>query len=89
VRSVLVVVSERTQFHLALHGAQWQIIRNGQVIFESKIKSEAVEEAEAAARMAHPSRLVIHNTDGTIGSERTYEDDPYRPVRKPRRRRHA
>ncbi len=85
----MAVVSEQTQFHVAPHGDQWRIVRDGQVIFESGIKAEAVEEAEAAARMAHPSRLLIHNADGTIDSERTYEDDPYRQVRKPRRRRHA
>jgi hypothetical protein len=80
------VASEPTQFHVTRHGDQWRITRGEQVILESAIKEEAIKEAEAAARMAHPSRLVIHNPDGTIDAERTYEDDPYRPVRKPRRR---
>lgn len=83
------MVSGRTQFHVAPHDNQWRVIRDGQVIFESQIKTEAVEQAEAAARMAHPSRLLIHKTDGTIDSERRYEDDPYSTVRKRRRHRHA
>lgn len=81
------VVGDRTQFHVVLHGEKWRIKRGRQVIFESETKREAVQEAEAAARMAHPSQLLIHNSDGKIVSERTYDADPYRPVAKPRRRR--
>ena len=80
------MVSERTQFHVVPHAGKWRIKRGGQVIFESETKREAVEEAEAAARMAHPSQLLIHNADGKIATERTYDADPYRPVAKPRRR---
>lgn len=54
-------------------------MRGGQVIFESATKREAVEQAQAAARRAHPTGLLIHNADGKITTERTYDGDPYPP----------
>ena len=81
------VTGARTEFHVVPHRDKWRIKRGGHIIFESDTKREAVEEAEAAARMAHPSRLLIHNADGNIVAERTYDADPYRPAAKPRRRR--
>jgi hypothetical protein len=79
------VASNWTRFHVVPHGDKWQIKRDEQVIFEAETRQEAIEEAEAAARMAHPSQLLIHN--GKITTERTYDADPYSTVARPRRRR--
>ena len=73
------MVRNRTEFHLVPYNDRWQIKRNGQPVFEIPTKAEAEKKAEAEARLAHPSQLFIHNADGTIADERTYDADPFPP----------
>jgi hypothetical protein len=42
-------------------------------------KPEAVQAARRYAESNRPAQVIIHKRDGTIQSERTYEDDPHPP----------
>lgn len=73
------MVSNRTVFHVVPYNDGWQIKREGRQVFEFPTKQEAIEKGEAEAHLAHPSQLLIHNQDGTIADERTYDADPFPP----------
>lgn len=73
------MATNRTQFHVVPYKDRWQIQREDTAVFELPTKAEAVDKAAAEARLAHPSQVIIHNADGKIADERTYDDDPYPP----------
>jgi len=44
---------------------------------EFKERARAISYATAEAKMNTPSKVTIHNKDGTIKTEMTYQNDPY------------
>jgi hypothetical protein len=50
--------------------------RNGQPVFEFQMKPGAEQKTKVEA---HPSQALIHNQDGMIADERTYDADPFPP----------
>ena len=67
------MANERTSFHVVPYKDRWQVQRDSVAEYEFPTKEEAVTKATADARLMHPSQVVIHNQDGTIGDEHSYD----------------
>lgn len=76
-------MTERTVFHVTPNGKRWQVKQvNGADADDPTLfatKTEAVEEGRRRARGTQPSQLVIHDEQGRIRDEHTYQDDPFPP----------
>lgn len=74
---------ERSVFHVTPNGNQWRLaqIKDPEaadgVLFATK--EGAIEEGRRRARGTEPSQLLIHDEEGRIQDERTYQDDPFPP----------
>lgn len=65
---------EPAVYHLAPHGENWAVRREGSDVDISvhTTKQPALEAARGVAQAHEPSRLVIHRSDGTIQSSHEY-----------------
>lgn len=71
-----------TIYHVVPHGDEWAVKRqgNGQASRVLETKDEAIEQAQTFALNQAPSALVIHGSDGTIQSRRTFDVGDARDV---------
>jgi hypothetical protein len=71
---------ERQVFHVQPEGPLWAIkIQAGAALSQHDTKRAAVDEGRRMARANQPSHLVIHDSDGSVESEASYEEDPIPP----------
>lgn len=73
-------MSNRTVFHVSPYVNGWKVKAEGAGDYEFEAvvdtKDSAEDLAKEKARAESPSQVIVHNQDGTIAYESTYEDDP-------------
>ncbi len=72
----------RTKYHVTQRqDGDWQSKKTGgeRASAVAPTKEEAVSKAAAIAKNVGNSQIIIHKADGTIQSERTYDNDPNPP----------
>jgi len=52
-----------TVFHVVPLSKDWQVVHDGQAIFTTVTRSDAVEEARRHARAARFGRVIVHERD--------------------------
>jgi hypothetical protein len=72
---------DRTVYHVKPNGnALWQVAQQeGAALSQHETKQAALDAARERAKDARPGQVVVHEADGTIETEWTYQDDPYPP----------
>jgi hypothetical protein len=70
----------RTVYDVSPDGRRWTFSEEGSVRSRHSTKDQAVNAALKAARQNAPSQLRIHRLDGSIESDRKYEQEVYPPV---------
>ncbi len=68
----------RNVFHVFHRGGLWLLKQEGfaKILDSTFAKGQAVAHARAYAMERRPSRLVVHELDGTIETESTYGSGP-------------
>jgi hypothetical protein len=69
----------RTVYRVLPHEGSWQLRRDDAVVSDYERKQDAVDRGRKTARGDQPSQLVVHDRDGRIEHESTYQDDPFPP----------
>jgi uncharacterized protein YdaT len=75
-------MSDRKKYHVTQRpDGQWQAKGEGasRASAVTRTKAEAVDRARDLAKAQPLGQVIIHKSDGTIQSERTYGNDPYPP----------
>jgi Uncharacterized protein conserved in bacteria (DUF2188) len=72
---------DRTVYHVKPNGdSMWQVAQQeGAALSQHDTKRAALEAARKVAKNDQPSQVVVHEADGTIETEWTYQVDPYPP----------
>ena len=71
---------ERKIYRVVPNNGNWQVKKDGIVLSNHVLKSDAITKGRLLAVANQPSQLVIHRADGTIETEFTYGNDPYPPA---------
>ncbi len=71
---------ERKIYRVVPNNGNWQVKKDGIVLSNHVLKSDAITKGRSLAVANQPSQLVIHRADGTIETEFTYGNDPYPPA---------
>ena len=73
------MTSNRAVYHVVptANRDKWLVTEEGDAgALEFQTKEEAIEAAKKLAQAHAPSQLQVHNIDGAIEYEATYEEDP-------------
>ena len=73
-------MTSRTQFHVVPDGGGWRVEHGSAVDSTHSTKDDAIAAGRTVAKGSQPSQLVVHNMDGKIETEYTYQDDPFPPA---------
>ncbi len=73
-------MTSRTQYHVVPAGNGWKVEHGSSSDSKHATKDEAIAAGRQVAKGNQPSQLVVHNTDGKIETEYTYQDDPFPPA---------
>ncbi|WP_155371035.1 DUF2188 domain-containing protein [Catellatospora vulcania] len=71
---------QRTTYRVIPAGQKWELHEGDQVVASHDRKEDLVHTARQTARDHRPSQLVIHDGEGRIEDESTYQDDPFPPA---------
>ncbi|GAA2382986.1 hypothetical protein Cme02nite_64660 [Catellatospora methionotrophica] len=71
---------ERTVYRVEAAGEQWELREGDKVVASDARKEDLVHRARQTARDNKPSQLMIHDSQGRIEDESTYQDDPFPPA---------
>ncbi|MEV4418089.1 DUF2188 domain-containing protein [Catellatospora sp. NPDC049609] len=71
---------QRTVYRVMPAGKKWELREGDQVVASHERKEDLVAQARQTARDQRPSQLVIHDGEGRIEDESTYQDDPFPPA---------
>ena len=65
----------QTVYHVVPSGDEWAVKKQGaeQASRVAATQKEAIEHAETFARRQAPSRVIIHDEDGTIEAQHSFE----------------
>ena len=78
----------RVVYDVLPDGRRWKLSEQGNGVRSlHSTKDQAINTAMRVARRNAPSQLRIHKLDGTVESERRYEEEPFPPplgARQPR-----
>ncbi len=72
-------MATRNVYRVVPATGKWQIKKDGLILSNHVLKSEAIDTGRKLAIANQPSQLVVHKADGTIETEWTYGSDPYPP----------
>lgn len=76
-------MATRNKYHVTYSSnARWEVKKekSSAVLASKATKQDAIDAGVAICKRNKPSQLIIHKMDGTIESERTYENDPHPPA---------
>lgn len=75
----------RAQFHVVPDGDRWKVEHQGRKLSDHETQQQAIRAARGQARTSRPSQLLIHDQNGQVEDESTYDNDPFPPRGEPAR----
>ena len=73
------MASDRTVYRVQPEQGEWKLSKDAEKVGHFKTQAEAVQEGRAQARASQPSQHLVHDHQGKIEDEATYQDDPFPP----------
>lgn len=71
---------ERRVYHVQPQGSMWEVkYQEGAALSQHDTKETAVEDGRQVAHANRPSQLVIHEGDGSIETDATYQGNSSPP----------